>query len=123
MNNKGQTLVIFIIVLPLIILAMAFIVDTGLMVINKSKLDSTSKVIIDKYYDYEGDIDLVVREYLDNNDINYQSYKIERNNNFKIEIKSTIDSIFGKVIGLKEYEIESNVVGYKENDKIKFKNE
>ena len=123
MDNKGQTLVIFIIILPLIILAMAFIVDTGIMIINKSKLDSTSKVIIDKYYDYEGDINLVVKEYLDNNDINYESYKVIREDNFRIEIKSKIDSIFGKVIGLKEYEIESNIVGYKENDQIKYKNE
>ena len=123
MDNKGQTLVIFIIVLPLLILAMAFIVDTGLMIINKSKLDSTSKVIIDKYYDYEGDIDLIVEEYLKNNNINYQSYKVVRNNNFMIDIKSKVESIFGKVIGLKEYEIESKIMGYKENDKIKFKNE
>ena len=122
MDNKGQTLVIFIIILPLIILAMAFIVDTGFMIINKSKLDSTSKVIIDKYYDYEGDIDLVVKDYLDNNDINYESYKVIREDNFRIEIKSKIDSIFGKVIGLKEYEIESNIVGYKENEQIKYKN-
>ena len=123
MNNKGQTLVIFIIILPLIILAMAFIVDTGLMIINKSKLDSTSKVIIDKYYDYEGDINLIVKEYLENNNIKYTNYSVRKDSNLAIEIESTIDSIFGKVINLKEYKIKSKITGYKVNDKIKFKNE
>ena len=41
--------------------------------------------------------------------------------NLKIDIK--IASIFGKVVGLEEYEITSNITGYKENDKLKFKNE
>ena len=110
MNRKGQTLVIFIIILPVILIAMAYLVDTGLMLINKSKLDSTSKIIIDKYYDYEGDINSVIQKYL-------------KDNNFNLKIDIKIASIFGKVVGFEEYEITSNITGYKENDKLKFKNE
>ena len=123
MNRKGQTLVIFIIILPVILIAMAYLVDTGLMLINKSKLDSTSKIIIDKYYDYEGDIDSVIQKYLKDNNLNYTDYKVKKDNNFNLKIDIKIASIFGKVVGLEEYEITSNITGYKENDKLKFKNE
>lgn len=123
MNRKGQTLVIFIIILPVILIAMAYLVDTGLMLINKSKLDSTSKIIIDKYYDYEGDIDSVIEKYLKDNNLNYTDYEVKKDNNFNLKIDIKIASIFGKVVGLKEYEITSNITGYKENDKLKFKNE
>ena len=123
MNRKGQTLVIFIIILPVILIAMAYLVDTGLMLINKSKLDSTSKIIIDKYYDYEGDIDSVIEKYLKDNNLNYTNYEVKKDNNFNLKIDIKIASIFGKVVGLEEYEITSNITGYKENDKLKFKNE
>ena len=120
MDSKGQTLVIFIIILPVIILGVSYLVDTGLMYIGRSKLISTCKVIIDEYYDEEIS-DSKVEEYLEKNDINYTDYKVNRNNNLSIEVESKIDSIFGKVVGIKEYEISVKVTGYKEEDKLKFK--
>ena len=120
MNSKGQTLVIFIIILPVIILGVSYLVDTGLMYIGRSKLISTCKVIIDKYYDEEIS-DSKVEEYLKNNEIRYTNYKVSKDNNLSIEVESKIDSIFGNVVGIKEYEISVKVTGYKENDKIKFK--
>ena len=80
MNNRGQTLVIFIIILPVIILGVSYLVDTGLMYIGRSKLISTCKVIIDEYYDKEIS-DSKVEEYLKKNDINYIDYKVSRNLN------------------------------------------
>ena len=120
MNSKGQTLVIFIIILPVIILGVSYLVDTGLMYIGRSKLISTCKVIIDEYYEEEIS-DSKVEEYLKKNDINYTDYRVNRNNNLSIEVKSTIDSIFGKVVGIQEYEVSAKVTGYKENEKLKFK--
>ena len=120
MNNKGQTLVIFIIILPVIILGVSYLVDTGLMYIGRSKLISTCKVIIDEYYDEEN-IDSKVKKYLEDNDIKYTDYKVSRDNNLKLEVESTIDSIFGKVVGIQEYQISAKVTGYKENEKLMFK--
>ena len=120
MDSKGQTLVIFIIILPVIILGVSYLVDTGLMYIGRSKLISTCKVIIDEYYDEEIN-DSKVEKYLKNNDIKYTDYKVSRDNNLSIEVKSTIDSIFGKVVGIQEYEISAKVTGYKDNDKLMFK--
>ncbi len=120
MNNRGQTLVIFIIILPVIILGVAYLVDTGLMYIGRSKLISTCKVIIDKYYE-ENNIEDKIEKYFIDNNIDYRDYKVSRDNNLKLEVESTIDSIFGNIVGIKEYEIVVKVTGYKDNEKIKFK--
>ena len=120
MNSRGQTLVIFIIILPVIILGVSYLVDTGLMYIGRSKLIGTCKVIIDEYYDEEN-IDSKVKKYLEDNDIKYTDYRVSRDNNLKLEVDSKIDSIFGNVVGIKEYEISVKVTGYKEEDKLKFK--
>ena len=42
LTNKGQSLVIFIIFLPLIIMFLAFIIDYGMLNVNKNKVDSIS---------------------------------------------------------------------------------
>ena len=50
MNNKGQTLIAFVIILPIFILFLAFIVDTGLLLKEKSKLNGSTKSIIQSLY-------------------------------------------------------------------------
>ena len=120
MNNKGQTLVVFIIFIPVIILLMAFIVDTSLMYIAKSKLNDLSKTIIKEIYDIE-DKNNKVEELLKVNEINYNNYDVEINDNkVKLSIEEEIDSVFGSMIGNESYTIKSEVTGYKENDKFKF---
>ena len=120
MNNRGQTLVVFIIFIPVIILLMAFIVDTSLMYIAKSKLNDLSKTIIKEIYDIE-DKNNKVEELLKVNEINYNNYDVEINDNKVIlSIEEEIDSVFGRMIGNESYTIKSEVTGYKENDKFKF---
>ena len=120
MNNKGQTLVVFIIFIPVIILLMAFIVDTSLMYIAKSKLNDLSKTILKEIYDIE-DKNNKVEELLNVNEINYNNYDIEINDNkVKLTIEEEIDSVFGSMIGNESYTIKSEVTGYKDNDKFKF---
>lgn len=120
MNNKGQTLVVFIIFIPVIILLMAFIVDTSLMYIAKSKLNDLSKTIIKEIYDIE-DKNNKVEELLKVNEINYNNYDIEINDNkVKLSIEEEIDSVFGSMISNESYTIKSEITGYKDNDKFKF---
>ena len=123
MNRKGQTLVIFIVILPLIILGFSFLVDTGLMYIGKTKLISTCKTLISDYYDKEFTNE-DIKEYLDNNHILYDDYEINRkDNNLVIKVDGKIKSIFGKLIGKEEYPIKVQLTGTKEDTKLKFEYE
>ena len=121
MNKRGQTLIFFIILLPFIIGCMAFIIDTGIIAQEKNHLNKTIKMVIKNVYqndkvDYETIENLLTKNKIDNNNL-----LIEINNN-KIRIKKEkeIDSIFGSIIGIKKYKIKSEIVGYKNNNKIQF---
>lgn len=92
-NRNGQVLVIFIILIPVFLMLGALIVDTGLM-INR-------KISINNAVSNEKDIDKI-KASLDNNNITYKNVKEE---NECIIIDSRVNSIFGKIIGKKEYKI------------------
>ena len=96
-NKKGQSLIMFIIFLPILLMAFALIIDVGLMYNAKIK----GKELLE--YSLENNLD--VKEYFKINDI-----EIELKNTYKEEkkciiINYKIDSIFGNLIGYKEYKI------------------
>ena len=100
MNNKGQTLVIFVILLPIFLLLLAFVIDYGLLSVEKRRVDNNT-------YD-------AVKYYLSNiDDVNIESKTIELlNANLKdvdikinntddsviIEVKSNYKSLFNSII-------------------------
>ena len=51
MNKNGQTLVMFVIIIPIFIILLAFVVDTGIILKNTTKLNSTTKTILKNTYD------------------------------------------------------------------------
>ena len=97
-NKRGQTLILFIILIPLILGVMAVVVDVGLIVSKSSSLKETTR--------------LVVKDSL-NNDLSEEEIK-----ELFVKNKIEIDSIFGAIIGLKKYTIKIDIKGYKDNNKI-----
>ena len=80
MNNKGQVLIIFVIMLPIFLMVLALVVDLGLLSIEKRKIDNNA-------YD-------AVEYYLKNND-KEKTIKLLENNLSDINIKLLI-SIKGR---------------------------
>lgn len=117
MNKHGQTLILFVILIPIIIMLLALIVDLGLVMGNKIKLEEVAKnAIQDAFND-----DDKILEILDKNKVNTSNIKITRvNDKLKIEIKQEVKSIFGGIVGIKKYDIKVNIVSFKENDKVIF---
>lgn len=97
MNKKGQSLVIFIVFLPIILMALALVIDTGIMYNAKTKGNNLLKEA--KKYDY--DID----EYFEKNNYPIISKKNGNDNEDCVIITSRVKSVFGTIIGKKEYEI------------------
>jgi len=46
MNKHGQTLVLFVLLIPLIIILMAIIVDTGIVTNKKNHIEEVTKMVI-----------------------------------------------------------------------------
>lgn len=120
-NNKGQTLIMFVVFLPLLVIIMATVIDVSTMYQNKNKLDDINRMVISYALDNLDDeslesnvIDLIKEN---DNKINIDSINIS-DNSVQISFHKNIKSTFGKIIGLDEYKIVSNYIGkFNENKK------
>ena len=98
-NNKGQSLIMFIIFLPIILMTFALIVDVAFMYHAKIKGNDLLKFAKKENLD--------IKEYFKLNDINVENIETSRNDKGScVIINYKIDSIFGSLIGYKDYEVE-----------------
>jgi len=119
MNNKGQTLVLFIILIPVFIMLAAFIIDTGLIIRESTRLKATTKTVLQDVYYKEYKNEAMIKELLEENDISTNNLKIKITPD-KINVKNAyeIESMFGKIIGLKEYNVKIDLTIKEENNKL-----
>lgn len=108
MNKRGQSLITFILILPVIILFVAFIIDSGLSIIEKENVDgiltdNMNMAVKQKNKDVE-EIKEVIIKNKDNLDLDI---KIE-NNYLKIKAVDKKKNLFGKIIDLSWYNLEFN---------------
>ncbi len=113
MNNKGQVLVIFVILLPIFFMIFTFIIDLGLLSIEKRKCDNNT-------YD-------AIEYYLDSNDKD-KTIKLIENNIEDINIDISDTDSYVEISVSKEYkgiyniiydnEIKITYIGNKETKKI-----
>lgn len=116
MNNKGQALVFFILLLPIILICLSFIVDIGLLNSTKKSTDQKLEQIIEnglsKNITYEEWDKLVI-----NNFKNIESKNIIKNeNSIEITIKIKLQPIFPNIMSEDTYEV--TYLGYIETEKI-----
>ena len=97
MNKKGQTLVVFIIFVPVLIAVMALVVDKGIMYNAKNKGEKLLEEAKNK--------DLDIKDYFEINDIVIDLENTSKNDKECVIIKYSVESIFGKIIGFEKYDI------------------
>ena len=121
MNRNGQTLVVFVIIVPVFILLMAFVVDTGYLLKEYTRLNSTTKTVLKTTYEKSNDVNYkeMVVNLFNENKIPVNNLELSVNNE-KISIKNqySIESIFGQIIGLKEYQVKIEMSSYQKDNKI-----
>lgn len=117
MNKKGQTLVLFIILIPILIGMGAFVVDTGLVFAKKAHLKDVTKMVI-KDTIKKNLNEEQVKELLVKNDVGIDKLKIEINDKVIVNNEIEVESIFGEIIGIKEYKIKLEMIGYQKEDKV-----
>ena len=106
LNNKGQSLVMFICLLPILLLIVLAIVDVSRMVIEKNKLNNINNIAIWYYSNHKEDDDVTERiiSLVKRNDEDIINVRINKDKN-TIYLDKKIDSTMGKIIGISEYEI------------------
>ena len=109
LNNKGQVLIIFVALIPVIILLFTFIVDYATILYNQNKLNSVNKTAL--YYVRDKKDDYTVDKVKDLILVNDSTVNIlvceEKDSMFTIKLEKTISSTFGRIIGKNTYTITS----------------
>ena len=121
-NNKGQTLVIFVLVLPILLLLIALIWEIGNLQITINKYETAIKDTIEYGLNHqeENNLALILTNLLKANvkgDIN-----IEINNYIKINVKQKYNALYNSIFNNK-FDIDLTYIGYKENNQIIIKKE
>ena len=120
LNNKGQCLVMFVVVLPILLLIMILVIDVGNVIMQKQELDNVNYITIEYGLDNIGEVDhekkLVEMVNKNIDDISLVSVDANKNQ-IKITIKKEIKGLLTDKF--KIFELESSYIGYiKEGKKI-----
>lgn len=122
-NNKGQTLALFIIIFPILLLTLVLMIDIGKVYTKKIELDNINKIALNyglnnfnlNDSDLESKILNIIK--LNNEKIDNIEIKID-NEKIYINITENINGIFTKMINVQVFKIKSTYIGYiKENTK------
>lgn len=107
MNNKGQVLVMFLLLLPVLLLLFAYVIDKCYLLYQENSQKNIGDIVCNYALDSnktENDIKNLALE----NDPNLKTIKITRKNNqVEIILEKEIDSQFGKIFGISTYQIKT----------------
>ena len=117
MNKKGQTLILFVILIPIFVTLIALVVDIGLMQFTYQKLKGVVDESIKEYF--FKDCIYSLQATMEYNDISKNLYDVsEKENEVTVHLNYEIDSIFGKLINITSYDIVVTRTGAKVNGQI-----
>ena len=107
-NNKGQVLVTFLLLLPLLLLFLGVMVENCYLFSEKQQVKGTLDIICD-YALTEKDTEKIEKlAYQNDSDLKKVTVKFE-NNAVTVESDKDIKSIFGNIIGYSSYSYHTKV--------------
>lgn len=120
LNNKGQSLVLFVIMIPVLLLFMALVIDLGRAYNLKNNLDNSLELVIeyglDNYNDDEFDKNELNKMLKFNNPSSDNNLVID-DDKIRVASSSYVEGIFARILDIKVFKVESEYVGYLDDDK------
>lgn len=113
LNNKGQSLVMFIIIIPIFCLILTLVYDVGSAIYEKNRLSNTSYMVIDYGLDNIDSvnesklIDIVMKN---TKNLSYVSVVVEKNE-IEVKLNKDIKGVIGKLFGFNLIEASSHYEG------------
>ena len=114
MNNKGQTLVVFVVLLPVVLILFAYVFDTCYITMENKRLNDIASSSV-KYLVVDNKSVSDVESIIYKNDLDIEVVSILDNN---VHLKKDIEPIFGRIIGFNKYYLETNIIGTLVNGKL-----
>lgn len=113
-NKKGQSLVIFIIIMPVFLIMFATIVEHCYLSYMKRKVNIITSDALSVCLDSCEKNDII--NLYDRNDLNIESLDIIQDENITIDVKVKIDSYINKLINQDDYIVHVKLSKEKGND-------
>ena len=114
LNNKGQSLVLFIIIIPIILGIMAIVMDIGSIIYENQELDNINKIVLDYGLDNRNDGDIIDNmknlAYINKDNIDVDIKFID--DEFYIESSYYVKGIFSNIFNIEGYLVKSKYKGY-----------
>ena len=121
LNNKGQSLILFVIMLPVLLLIFVLVIDIGKVIILKQELDNISNIVLDYGLDnidkINLDDELVSLVKLNNDEIDEIDIYM-KDSKIYVKLNENVQGIFSQFIDISIFNVKSSYVGYiEDNDK------
>lgn len=99
MNSKGQVLVVFIIILSILSLMLTFVIDYGLMSVEKRKISNNTYDALQYYLENIDDKQVYDKtiKLLESNLDDVQINIVDNNDYIEIEVNSNYKSLIGRI--------------------------
>lgn len=118
LNNEGQSLVLFVVFIPIIVIMGAFIVDLGNFKYTENKICELNRMAVDYYLDKKEDVDTEkITKLLKENDEDLDIDIKKEDKKISITLSKSINGIFKSVFNKKDYIIKCTYIGSINDDK------
>ena len=120
LNNKGQSLILFVLMLPVLLFVMILVIDMGNLMVEKQKLNNINYIMIDYGLSNitKEDLEEYIYNYLKLKDEKIDKIKVSKtDNDITINLGKKESSMLGHILNLKEVEIISSYKGSIIDDK------
>ena len=115
LNNKGQSLVLFVVIIPILLFILILVIDIGKAINLKQELNNINKIVLNYGLDKidEDNLEVELKELvkLNNNEIDKINIKFDSDKIY-LNISCNMDLIFTSLGDLSLFEITSSYVGY-----------
>lgn len=116
-SNRGQVLVMFVLLIPIFLLIFVFVVDIANLILQINELNNINYLVIDEIIDKNIGVDDCKELILKNdNDIIINDIEIS-DNLVEISLGKKYNGFFSHLLNKEIYNIESNYKGYRSEDK------
>ena len=119
LNNKGQSLVLFVLIIPILLGIMVLVMDVGNVIYYKQDIDNINRLVIDyglSHMDEENVLtDMKELAKLNNKDLSIEI--VFNDMEFYVSSSYYVNGIFSSIFKMKGFNVKSKFKGYKEIDK------
>lgn len=116
LNSRGQSLVLFVLVLPILLLILILVIDVGKIILLRHELNNISEIVLDYGIDNieteNIDVELTELIRINKSDIDKVNVNIKDDKIFII-LSEKCDGILSSLVKLPMFNVKTSFVGYK----------